>query len=83
MHTEFIFGVPHIWFFLITIFWIAVAVVIFGAESLDDGTVGILICFFTFGTTVLIGRFGWQILILPSLVIISTAGFLVWRAFFR
>lgn len=84
MHNDVIFGVPHELFIFIIFFWITVAAIVFGLDALaDNGVFSIIIVFFTIGTTMLIGHFGWQILILPSLVIISTAVFLVWRVFFK
>ena len=65
-----IFGVPVHWFFLIAFFYCTVFVLVFGQESMNGGAGGLLAVLFTFGTTFMIGRFGWMILVIPSVVII-------------
>jgi hypothetical protein len=76
-----IFGVSVNWFVMITLFWCIVAMAVFGIGALSNELVVMSIVFFTLGTVLLIGQFGWQVLILPSLAIISVVGLMVWRVF--
>ena len=66
-------------FVLITFFWIVVFSIIFGIDALGDGAIAMLLCFFIIGTTFLVGVFGWQFLVIPSIAIIAGAGFFVWK----
>jgi hypothetical protein len=77
-----VFGVPHQWFILIALFWIALAVVILGSEVLYDNAFVMVLVFLTIGTSMLIGHFGWEVLILPSLVVLSVVAVLIWMLFF-
>jgi len=78
---ENVFGVPHQWFFFIVLFWIVLAVAILGIGALYDNAIVMVIVSFTIGTTLLIGHFGWEVLILPSLVVLSGVACLLWLFF--
>ena len=80
MHNNTIFGVSTELFMIITIFWIAVFIAFFGVDGLNDEAVFVLFIFLTFGTVLLIGSFGWQILIFPSLAIIFGAAIIAWKS---
>ena len=74
-----VFGVPQVWFILIAGFWIAVGLLILGPDLLATTIGTALFVFFLLGTTILVGQFGWQILILPSVVILSVGSWFIWR----
>lgn len=67
------YGVPGEWCVVIIFFWCIVGIIIFGFEIQDDFFVISLITFFSFGTVLLVGHFGWMILVIPSLIIILIA----------
>lgn len=75
---EGVFGVSAKWAIFIIVFWIVLAIVVLGPDALYDNTVAIVATFLALGTTLLIGHFGWEILILPSLVVLSVVGYLLW-----
>ena len=79
MTGDHILGISIYWFLMIVIFWCVVAMVIFGAEILDSGPVQAIIAFFTLGIVLLVGHFGWQILIIPSIAILAAIAWLLWR----
>ena len=79
MGDEIIFGVPVEWALIIVAFWIMVIWIIFGSESMGDPIVAAILSFLTIGSLIVIGYFGWIILIPPALAIIGVAGFLVFR----
>lgn len=81
INGDHILGVSVYLFFMIIIFWMVVAELVFGPGSFEKSPVDIIILFFTLGSTFLIGHFGWQILIFPSVVIIGVAGYLIWNRF--
>jgi hypothetical protein len=67
------YGVPAEWCVVIMLFWLILAFIIFGFEIQDDFFVISLISFFSFGTVLLVGHFGWMVLVIPSLLIILIA----------
>ena len=73
MHNDSIFGVSGEWCVVIILFWCIVAIIIFGFEIQDDFFVISLMTIFSFGTVLLVGYFGWMILVIPSLLIILIA----------
>jgi hypothetical protein len=81
MDTIPIIGVSPLTLFMVMFFWAIVALAIFGPGAWDDRLTEVTIVFLTFGTSVLIGQFGWGILVLPSLVVILGAAYLVWKLF--
>ena len=81
MNTEVIFGVPEGYFIIITLFWIAVLAGLFGLDCFANGVGAALLAFFILGTAFIVGQFGWQIFILPSLVILSIVVLLFWKFF--
>jgi hypothetical protein len=81
MPTNDVFGLSIEWIILITIFWMIVAMVIFGVEALYDNFIMLIMIFLTLGTIFLVSHFGWQILILPSLAIIAGAAVIAWKFF--
>ena len=81
MRGETVLGISVHWFFMITIFWCILAILLFGVKSLEDGGICLIIVFLTIGTALLIGHYGWQILILPSLAIIGGAAVFAWHVF--
>lgn len=83
MHTEVIFGVSEGHFIIITLFWIVVLAALFGFDCFANGVGAALLAFFILGTAFIIGNFGWQIFILPSLVILSIAVLLFWKFFLK
>jgi len=82
MPIETIYGVSVEIIALIVIFFIVIAMLIFGPNCLNDGAIPATIVFFTLGLTLLIGHFGWAILIIPSVIILAIAAvFLFWFFF--
>ena len=67
---------------IIVFFWMFLAIMIFGIECIGKSNVLILVVFMSLITTLIIGTFGWQILIIPSIIIIIGSVFLI-RRFFR
>jgi hypothetical protein len=67
------YGVPGEWCVVIILFWCIVGIIIFGFEIQDDFFVISLMTIFSFGTVLLVGHFGWMILVIPSLLIILIA----------
>ena len=60
-------------FFVILLFYITIAMLIFGLNALYDEVLVMVITFLTIGTTVLIGCLGWQILVIPAAAIVLGA----------
>jgi hypothetical protein len=70
MGFEKILGVSQVTFFLVALFWISVAIGTLGIHLLDSPLVAVIIAFLTIATSSLIGSMGWQVLILPSIIIL-------------
>jgi hypothetical protein len=74
-----LFGVSEIWMFMIMLFFFILAELAFGKGSTNDTTIGLIVVFLTLGTSLLIGHFGWQILIIPSSIILLATAWVVWK----
>ena len=77
-----IYGVSVEAVVLIVFFFIVVAMLLFGPNCLNDGAIATVIVFLTFGLTLLIGYFGWAILIIPSVIILLITAVFILRLFF-
>ena len=64
---------------MIIIFLCVVGMLLLGPEALEDRTIVSVIVLFTLGLTLLIGHFGWVILIFPSILILIAAGLVLIR----
>jgi hypothetical protein len=62
---------------MITIFFCVVAMLLLGTESLENSAIASVIVMFTLGLTLLIGHFGWAILIFPSILILIATGLIL------
>jgi hypothetical protein len=82
MPTATIYGVPVEAVVLIVFFFIVVAMLLFGPNCLNDGVITTVIVFLTFGLTLIVGYFGWAILIIPSVIILLVAAVFIFRLFF-
>ena len=77
-----IYGVPVEIVVLIIFFFIVAAMLLFGPNCLNDGVTPFAIAFLTFGLILLIGHFGWVILIMPSIIVLIVAAVFILRLFF-
>ena len=55
---------------MIIIFFCVVAMLLLGPGALENSAIASVIVIFTLGLTLLIGHFGWAILIFPSILIL-------------
>jgi hypothetical protein len=78
-----IYGVPVEIVVLIIFFFIVAGMLLFGPNCLNDGVITTVIVFLTFGLTLLIGYFGWAILIIPSVLILLIAAVIILRSHFK
>jgi hypothetical protein len=71
MPIETIYGVSVEIITLIIIFFIVIALFLFGPNFVNDPVITVTIFFLILGLTMLIGYFGWAILIIPSVIILA------------
>jgi hypothetical protein len=74
-----VFGVPVVWIVFITLFFFVIAEIIFGPDSMGNGTIRLIVVFLSISVTFLVGSFGWQILIIPSSIILLATAWVVWK----
>jgi hypothetical protein len=68
--TQTFLGVSSMTLMLVIVFYISMAIVIFGGGVLDSDVTVPAILILTLGTCLLIGNFGWHILLIPSSAIV-------------
>ena len=74
-----ILGINFWIFFIITVFFCVVAILSFGPSALGDPGITMIIVFLTLGIALLIGHFGWAILVIPSILILVGTAYLLKR----
>ena len=74
-----ILGINFWIFFMITVFFCVVVILAFGPSALGESGITMVIVFLTLGIALLIGHFGWPILVIPSILILLGIGYFVSR----
>jgi hypothetical protein len=76
---EIYWGVSEKWFAIIALFYCTMTMLIFGADALHNAAMVMVILFLTLGTALLVGSLGWQVLVIPSLIVILATLVLILR----
>ena len=62
---------------MIVTFFCVVVMLLLGPGALENGAIAMTIALLSMGLTLLIANFGWAILIIPSILILAGAGYLL------